>query len=120
MLVNLLKARSLALTSGGLTVYDSHYLPDMTYGKFLIYNGLKPVYIMDLFDNDHKGFKEYIELHETDVCLTTKRILHLNSLNHLSVSEHVWWMFRFGKETSLQFELEKFPVDYWRRAKQNL
>ncbi len=110
MKVNLFKRTAIVLTSKGIKFKNSYYLPDMSYGQFLIYDQFKPVYYVDLFDNSCKLIRDYIDAHKIDAETVINQLLALNKLRHLSLREQCLLKLRFGKETSEQYELERYEI----------
>jgi hypothetical protein len=120
MMVSLFMRKAIVLTSSGIGLEKSYYLPDMSYGQFLVYDQLKPVYYVDFFDSSYKEMKEFIESNGVNAGVLVKKILQSNGKENLSVEERCWWKYRFGRELSVQYNLEPLPTSYWDNAKVKL
>ena len=117
MKVDLFKKRGIALTSSGIEFYDSYYLPDMAYGQYLVYDGLKPMYYLDALNDVYKDLSEYGRSNDIDVYSLMIKVLSNNREANLSVKEQCLLKFRFGKEKSEQLNIRKFPLSMWDEAK---
>jgi len=103
MKVDLFKKRGVALTSRGIKFYDSYYLPDMAYGQYLVYDGLKPMYYFDALDQVYDDVSEYARSNDIDVYSLMIKDLSKNREGNLSVKEQCLLKIRFSKETQPRY-----------------
>lgn len=73
-----------------MQLYRSYRLPDSAYGELLIYEGIKPVYYLNLFDQAYADLSSYQLNTKVPIHQLIKRVLQLNKKHKLSVCEAVW------------------------------
>jgi hypothetical protein len=117
MKISLFERKVVVLTGKGFKIQNSYYLPDMAYGEFLIYRQLKPVYYISFVNSAYEEMSKYIKANSINADVLLAKMLTLNGQRKLSVKERCWCKCRFGKEVNVQYELEPFPISYWKTAK---
>jgi hypothetical protein len=118
MTMNLLVYKAVAISKRGVQVYRSYRLHDMAYGEFLVYEGVRPVYYLNVFDKAYAGLSDYIHDNKIQAQQLITQILRLNGQTMLSAREDVWLRSRsYGTEDEVLYELLPFPAACWMRAK---
>ena len=113
MTVNLLVSKAVAISKHGVQLYRSHRLPDNAYGEYLIYEGVKPVYYLNLFDRAYNELSSHQLTSEVPTERLITQLLQLHRHPELSVREAVWLRFRCGsKEDVIAYKLQKLPIEY--------
>ncbi len=103
--------KALMITQNGIKIRPSYYLPDMSYGQFLIYNQFKPAYYVDFFDSRYQEIRKQVETDRISAKALLRKLLATDKQYQLALSERCLWKFRFGKEISVLCELEPYEIN---------